>query len=136
MGDANDERGFVIFDDVEFSTEFIKNPVCNHYNLFYNNDYDVSSLSLYNDKRVTLIVEESNEKLEGVLTTLEKICNEFTKKDFTTLQIGEIAESELKQQNTLKVIESLVDCATIESELKSKVRNRCQRLYAMASEKE
>lgn len=135
MGDANDVRGFTVFDDETFVGDLIENPECGHFKIVYNSEFDgdVADLSRYENKRVTIIIEETDDKLDAILTTLERICNQLNKKDVSLFSINEVGESELKQQNTLKVIESLIEHATIDTETKVKVKTHCQRLYNLAS---
>lgn len=132
MGDANDERGFVVFDSTTSTDEFVPNPECNHFRIHYNAEFS-EPLSKYENKRVTIVIEESDDRLDAVLTTLEQICNQLTKKDVSMFQVNEVGETELKQQNTLKVIESLIEHSTIDNDVKSKVKSHCQRLYTLAS---
>lgn len=71
--DANDERGFYIFDTITGDMEFIENPYTMFNIIEYSDDICFSELSKYENTYVKVIVNERTEKFEVFLDHLNNI---------------------------------------------------------------
>lgn len=59
LADADDKRGFHVFDTETHELEFVENPDCWHTKLYFNADtFDTKTIEWYTDKTVKIIVEK------------------------------------------------------------------------------
>lgn len=107
MGDANDVRGFWVFDTDTRLFEFVANPNCWHYKVIYDSSFDVSTIKKYADRAVELIVNEYDEKLDAVMTQFESICNSFSHKQNYTFESD--VEDEIEIKSVIKHIVDYID---------------------------
>lgn len=86
LGDANDPRGYWLYDSKSAKIEFNQNPITHHHKVYFDADtwkHTADELDkLYSDKTVKLIIEKSHSdvnkvNIDRVLDDMERICHEF-----------------------------------------------------------
>lgn len=131
LGDANDVRGFWIFDSESETFEFEANENTWHYKLYYHEEFDHAGITKYAGKVVQLIVEKSDAKLEHVLTYLEENCHEFSDKHLEKFEFE--SDEDIKPQNLVTVIENYVDTIELTDDEKNRVKALARGLYTDAT---
>jgi hypothetical protein len=67
LADADDKRGFWIFDTETLDMQFVENPDCWHTKLYYNADvFDLKNIETYANKSVKIIVEKRSSDSQPV----------------------------------------------------------------------
>lgn len=144
LGDANDPRGFWVFDTDAGKISFIENPCVNHFRVYFDADkwtHKKSDLEkLYTNKTVKLVIEKSSSetnkkvKIDQVLDDFERICHEFSF-EFVESSSGsddDPAEQDVEIKKTFDIIEEQIDLLEETDEVKERVRKIFSGLYAEA----
>ncbi|QAX98606.1 recombination endonuclease subunit [Aeromonas phage AsFcp_4] len=131
MGDANEVRGFWVFDTDTETFEFVANPDMWHIRIDYRGDFDEKLFDKCKGKVVELVVYEFDEKLDAVMAQLENVCHEFKHK-----QVYNFSSDVEDITETKKVIEQMKDYVKnmpIDADEKTVVSKYVQDLYANAT---
>lgn len=136
MGDANETRGFHVFDTDTKELLFVANPNCYHHRLVYDSSFDPSVIKKYENKNLVLVVNEFDDKLDGILTQFENICNEFKHTQNYVFESSYESESgELENISINKHISNFIDGLDIDGEDKLLCINIADELYKEAINK-
>lgn len=130
LGDANDVRGFWVFDTGTGEHEFVANPMMWHHKIVYNEAFDVSSISKYADKIVHMTIQKSDDRLDNVLTQLETICYKFDTTQTETLAFS--ADEDVELEGLLTTVNKYVDSLEEDAETISRVKRYINELHAEA----
>lgn len=67
LGDANDSRGFWIFDTVTRELEYIENPDCWHKKIYFNADtFNIKTIDELKDRAVRIVVEKRSSETRKI----------------------------------------------------------------------
>lgn len=137
FNDANETRGFVIFDTKTLEHTYIDNPYKMHYNLYYDDTPDqIINLSELENKIVRLIVRKKS-NVKQFETFIDKLyqANIFELKIIENYSLFEEQEvdADLEGENTFSLLQKFVD----ESEVtlnKGVLKNILRETYTEACE--
>ncbi|MGL4521367.1 MAG: metallophosphoesterase [Bacilli bacterium] len=141
LGDANDPRGYWLYDKVSASINFYENPVMNHRRVYFDADTwtmtEAEIVSEFKDKVVHLVIERSLSEtnkvnLDKVLTWFESTCYEFTSKEMVGVSSDDDSDIDVKVMKTIEVIHSQVDLLDENDSVKNRVKTIFNGLYAEA----
>lgn len=133
LGDANDPRGFWIFDPTDESMTFNKNPMTHHVKLYYDESDWKRKPESFKDRVVKIVVTKSGKKLESVLDNFEQLCHELVIEYREEIdQTEEDSDEEIKVQKLMDVVKDRVDSLEIPEEQKESVMRVMKGLYVEA----
>lgn len=121
MGDANETRGFWVFDTETETAEFVANKNCWHYSIRYNDEFDPSIIDRVAGKFVRMLIEKSDKKLEGTLSQLEERCYSFTEKYIEDLSVSD-ADDGVKTRKIVDVINDHISSLALDEAEKELIR--------------
>lgn len=139
-GDANDSRGFFIFDTQTKELEFVENPKCMHHKIMYNADtFHTLDLSLYENTAVRLVVEkrttdDGRDLLDDHIMALSNVVHNLDVIDNFEFTAGE--EDEIDLEDTTTYIESYIDSLEESDEVKARCKTIINGLQVEAREME
>lgn len=143
LGDANDPRGFWVYDSDETQIDFHQNPVTNHHKVYFDastwNQTEEDLIKLYGDKTVKLIIEQSQcennktVKLDRVLDSFEKICHEFSFEYVEKLFSDDSSGEDVDIVSTFAIIEEQISILEETDLVKQRIRNIFNGLYTEAA---
>lgn len=132
LGDANEERGFYIFDTETLELEFVKNPVCNHVKVYFNADtFKLSEINQYRNKFVKFVCEKRSSSKQDIdfdkaLDALYSVVYDAEKVDDLELDIDEVDdEDQIEVKNTDYYVYKAVDLL----EESDKVKQRTTEIF-------
>lgn len=131
LGDANDIRGFWVFDSEDGSVEFVANPDMWHHKVIYNDKFDPAVIPGFKDKIVHMIVQKSDADLDLVLTQMESVCYKFTYKQTETLTFS--ADDDIEIESLVDVMQKYVKSLDITQDEQDDISNYIKELYAEAN---
>ncbi|QHJ78892.1 MAG: hypothetical protein [Caudoviricetes sp.] len=130
LGDANDPRGFWIFDPKDESMTFNKNPMTYHVKLYYDEDTWERKPETFKDRVVKIVVTKSGKKLEKVLDAFEQQCHELSIEYREEIDTAEDDSNEkIVVKKLMDVIKDRVDELDVEDEQKKAVLNIMRKLH-------
>jgi len=131
LADADDKRGFWIFDTDTHDLEFIENPDCWHTKLYYDaNTFDTASIDSYANKNVKIIVERrssdsrdlSFDVVEDRIANIAHACD--------TLDELEIKKDIAEDIKDIKDIDDYVSEYADTLEESTEVRNKVKAIFS------
>lgn len=138
-GDANDSRGFYIFDTVTHQLEYVENPECNHKKIYFNaDDFNISIIDSLKGCAVRVVVEKRTsdkrkidydvivERIASVAHELDIIDNV----EFVTSDDDEAIEIE----NTIDFVNRYIDSIDESTDIKTRCKSIFSALYVEAIE--
>jgi len=120
FGDADDDRGFWVFDTETKEMEFILNPYNLYTKLYYDhNTFDINTIPNYNGMNVKLIVEDRGESAQFnlLIEQLSKVALSVSVIDNVDV-VSQNNNLKIDITDTLKIISDYID------ELSETVRNK------------
>lgn len=137
LGDANDPRGYWVYDTDEDSISFCHNPVTNHHRVYFDADTwamkEKEIVALYTNKVVNLVIEKSSSdtnkkvKLDRVLDDFERTCHEFSYKYVEEIS-GSVADSD-KEDVDIKSTSDIIDEEITILEESDEVKDRIRKIF-------
>lgn len=118
LGDANESRGFFIYDTELDDLTYIENPVCNHIKVYFNADtFLLTDLNAYTNKFVKFVCEKRSSSNSAIdfdkaLDELYKVAYDVEKLDEIDLDVNELddnSDDELDVKDTDYYIHVAVD---------------------------
>lgn len=140
-GDAGDSRGFWIFDTETRELEYVENPNCWHYKVYFNADtFDVTTIKHYKDKYVKLIVEKRTSDTRAIdydviLERFSQVVHDIKPYESFDFDIdsGEDATQMIEAQDTKQFVDDYIMNLEGESEeVKTRARQIFSGLYVEA----
>tara|TARA_Y100001951_G_C11298033_1_gene277392 strand:+ start:15524 stop:16570 length:1047 start_codon:yes stop_codon:yes gene_type:complete len=130
MGDANDPRGFFVFDDETGTHEIVYNTETWHYKLYFDaNTWDKNPKD-YAGKRVHLVVEnlvDDNGKktnIDKIFDKFESVCETFGYTyDQEIQEAKEDEEVDVKARSFNEIVDNRVDIMEEPDEVKKRVKS-------------
>lgn len=138
LGDANDPRGYWMFNEETEEIEFNQNPVTNHYRVYFDADkwkYGEKEIGvLFTDKTVKLVIEKSHSdtnkvNIDKILDDFERVCHEFTF-EYKESILSEDGDEDIDVKNTFDIIKEQIELLDETSEVKERVLKIFSGLYA------
>lgn len=130
-GDADDSRGFEVFDTETKEIEFVQNPFNLYTKIYYNyNTFDKDSVQNYKDMHVKIIIED-----RGNAAAFDMLIEEFGKVAYTVDVIDNFdvvsTDSSLKIDitDTLKIISDYIDELDEQPPVKKEIKKIMTALY-------
>lgn len=146
LGDANDPRGYWVFDTDDSSVTFHQNPMTYHYRAYFDADkwkYSASDLKkLFENRTVKLVIEKSHSEtnkvnIDKVLDEFEQVCHEFQfeyKESVSGSSDDDDEDMEIKK--TFDIIEEQIELLEEATEVKDRVAKIFNGLYTEAMSEE
>lgn len=141
MADADDSRGFHIFDTETRELEFVENPVCNHTKLYFNADtFDTKSIESFRNKAVKIIVEKRSTddrkiNFDAIEERMSQVVHQLQTLD--ELDIVEHVSDDVKTIKDIdEYVDDYVDTLDESTEVKERVRTIFKALYKEAKDLE
>lgn len=132
FGDSNETRGFWVFDTDAESYEFVPNDVCWHRTVKYNKDFDPKIIDELAGKYVRLLIESSDDKLEGTLSQLEERCYKFVHKYLEDFGFDTAEDTVNVKQITVSMTD-MVDSMPLDDDDKTAIKKYISSLFSEAS---
>lgn len=142
MGDANDPRGYWVFDTDDSSSAFCQNPVTNHYRVYFDADkwkYTASDIGkLFTNKTVKLVIEKSHSdtnkvNIDQVLDDFERVCHEFKHEYKEELNSGsDDSDDDVSVKGVFDIIKEQIALLDETDEIKDRVEKIFNGLYVEA----
>lgn len=137
LGDANDQRGFWLFDPNDESMSFVKNPLTYHVKLYYDEETWDRKPETFKDRVVKIIVTKSGKKMEKVLDAFEQQCHELYIEYREEIDSDEDESDEnVSVKKLMEVVEERVNSQDISEEQQKAVMSVMKKLYAEALTKD
>ncbi|WNL62896.1 hypothetical protein [Citrobacter phage Ci1] len=136
LGDANDPRGFWIFDTKDESMTFMKNPLTYHVRLYYDEKEWKHKPETFAGRVVKIVVTKSGKKLEAVLDAFEQSCHELTIEYREEIDEATEDDEEIQVKKLMDVVKERVETQDISVEQQKAVMNIMRSLYAEALAKD
>lgn len=134
-GDADDPRGFEVFDTETKEIEFIQNPINLYTKIYYNHKtFDKDTVPLYKNMHVKIIITD-----RGNAAAFDMLVEEFAKHAYTVDVIDNFdvisTDSSLKIDitDTLKIINDYIDELDETDNVKKNVKKIMTALYKEAT---
>lgn len=137
LGDANDPRGFWVFNPKDESMIFNKNPLTYHVRLYYDESTWDRKPETFKDRVVKIIVTKSGKKLEKVLDAFEQQCHELVieyREEIDEAQ--EEGSEEVSVKKLMDVVKDRVESLEVSEEQQKLVLGIMRGLYAEALSKD
>ncbi|AIA65040.1 putative recombination endonuclease subunit [Cronobacter phage S13] len=137
LGDANDPRGFWVFNPADESMTFNKNPLTYHVRLYYDEATWDRKPETFKDRVVKIIVTKSGKKLEKVLDAFEQSCHELVIEYREEIdEAKEDASEEVSVKKLMDVVKERVEGLDISEEQQKLVLGVMRGLHAEALAKD
>lgn len=136
LGDANDPRGFWIFDPSDESMTFNKTPITHHVRLYYDEKTWEHKPETFQDRVVKIIVTKSGKKLEKVLDAFEQTCHELVIEYREEIDDTQEDSEEVTVKKLMDVVKERVESLEVSEEQQKSVMNVMRALYAEALSKD
>lgn len=131
LGDANDSRGFYIFDTETLESEYIENPDCWHKKLYFDADtFKLDQLKSLKNCAVRVIVEKRASDIrkidfDVIMERLSNACHSLDILDNLDF-IDEDGDVVIEIEDTQKFVDEYIDSLTEHSDVKT----RCKIIFA------
>lgn len=136
LGDANDPRGFWIFDPKDESMTFNKNPMTHHVRLYYDEKTWERKPETFKDRVVKIVVTNSGKKLESVLDAFEQNCHELVIEYKEELDEQEENVEITDVKKLIDVIKERVDSLDVSDKQKEDIMKEMRKLHIDALTKD
>lgn len=139
LGDANDDRGFHIFDTDTKTLTFYKNPTTNHQKIYFDADtFDPSIIDKFSDIALRIIVENRNSETRKIDfdVVIERFASVVHSLDIlenfdSALNFGD-SDVSLEKEKTQEFVKRYIDELDEPDNIKKRITNIFNALYTEA----
>ncbi len=134
-GDADDARGFEVFDTVTKTTEFIENPYTLYTKLYYDSKtFDKSSLDFYKNKHIKVVVVDrgSPAEFDQVISSLSDVAYSIDVIDNFDI-VSSDSNLKIDVTDTLKIISDYIDELSESAQVIKALKTIMNTLYSEAT---
>ena len=139
LGDANDPRGYWVYNTDAADIKFNQNPVTYHHRIYFDADtwkFSANDLmNLFGNKTVKLVIEKSHSEIkkkvnvDQILDDLERICFELKHEYKEELAGDDSTDQDDEIKNTFDIIKEQIELLEETKEVKDRVLKIFNGLY-------